>query len=99
MTTKMLDAQWSADPTQPGRIAAGEAIAIDVRVAFWRVPGGDSEVMRLVKETEALCVAAPVMAKALLGIIACAHADGETICARCLRDARSALALAGIEFP
>lgn len=39
------------------------------------------------------------MARALLGIIACAHADGETICARCLKDARAALAKAGVHIP
>jgi hypothetical protein len=72
MTTSMLDAQWTADPTQPGRIAAGEAIQIDVTVAYTRVPGDEvgpgrlSKAMRLVKETEALVLAAPAMAKALL---------------------------------
>lgn len=66
MTTSILDAQWTADPTQPGRIVAGEAVTIEVRVAFWRVVGGASEEARLVKETEALVVAAPAMAKALL---------------------------------
>lgn len=78
MTTKMLDAQWMPDPTQPGRIAAGEAITIDVRVAFWRVPGGYSEEMRLVKETEALVVAAPAMAKALGGTNGLGHSPSRT---------------------
>ena len=64
--TRMLDQKFTADPLQPGRISIGDAITVDVRVAFWRVPGGDAEAMRLVKEAEALVVAAPDMAKALL---------------------------------
>lgn len=43
--------------------------------------------------------AAPDMARALLGIIACSHADGGIICVRCLKDARAALIKAGVPIP
>lgn len=54
---------------------------------------------RFLKARTALVASAPDMARALLGIISCAHADGETICARCLKDARAALTKAGVTFP
>lgn len=64
--TTMMDQKWEADPNQPGRVVAGDAITIQVKVDFWRVSGGPDAEMRLVRETEALCLAAPNMAKALL---------------------------------
>jgi hypothetical protein len=109
MTTSMLDAQWAADPTQPGRIAAGEAITIDVRIAFWRVVGGPTEEMRLVKETEALVVAAPAMAKLLRRVAGlacpavtrygrlCQEATPGNDCAVC--EARRVLTVAGVPLP
>lgn len=70
-------------PTRVGAQASG--------VICGGVPQADDKaaVMRLI-------AAAPDMARALLGIIACSHADGETICARCLKDAHAVLTKAGV---
>lgn len=71
MTTRMLNQKWTADPTQPGRISAGDAVQIAIAVDYAAIPhsevGADrlTSALRLVKETEALVVAAPAMAKAL----------------------------------
>lgn len=117
MTTKMLDAEWAANPTKPGRIAAGEAVQIDVTVDYAKVPHSETgpsrleQAMRLVKETEALVVAAPAMARALLrhveGCFIC-HGTGrsneavpppelvrDATCRSCADD-RAVLALAGV---
>jgi hypothetical protein len=66
MAQRMIDVGWRADPSQPGRIHAGEAVTVEVRIAPWRVDGGDAEAAHLGVETERLCLAAPTMAKALL---------------------------------
>lgn len=98
MTTSMLDAQWITDPAQPGRIAAGEAINIDVTANYSRVPGDDdgpdrlSTALRLVKETEALVLAAPAMAKALTAL-----RERLTEAGRALPTARTAEELASMD--
>lgn len=94
MSTKILDEQWTAVPAHPGRIAVGDAIDVQVRVAIWRVPGGDAEAMRLVKETGALCLAAPAMAKALLLALATADFPGHAEAT-----IRKALIAAMVEIP
>jgi hypothetical protein len=120
MTTKMLDAQWTADPTQPGRISAGDAIQIAVTVDYGKAPHSEAgpdrltKAMRLVKETEALCVAAPVMAKMLLRALgrtghteSCARlavamgSRGERprICSDDCAEIRVTLTMAGVSIP
>jgi len=95
VSTKMLDAEWAREPIQPGRIAAGDAITIDVRVAFWRVPGGDSEAMRLVVEAESLCLAAPDMARELLSAVQ-SFRRGNRITEADIRGMEKVLAKAGL---
>lgn len=113
MSTKILDEPWTADPAHPGRIAVGDAIDMQVRVAIWRVPGGDAEAQRLVEETEALCLAAPAMANALL-LNGCRNpADPEgsawhthdcweskrASCTEACKATVAALSAAGVEIP
>jgi hypothetical protein len=113
MTTKMLDERWSAEPTQPGRIACGNAIKIDV-YSVGTFGRGAVDSARLVKETEALCVAAPVMAKMLLRALgrtghteSCARlavamgSRGERprICSDDCAEIRVTLTMAGVSIP
>lgn len=113
MTTKMLEEQWTAVPARLGQIDVGDAVTIDVRVAFWRVPGGEPEAVRLVREATALCLAAPAMAKALLltgcrDPVAPEHSAWHThdcwenkraSCSEACKATVAALSAAGVEIP
>jgi hypothetical protein len=64
--SKPYEQEWKKDEHQAGRIHATEGITLEVRVAFWRIPGGDTEALRQAQDVEALALAAPDMARALL---------------------------------
>lgn len=64
---KPWEQTWKDDGV--GRIQATDAITLEVKVAFWRVPGGDAEAARQADEVRKLALAAPAMARALHALL------------------------------
>lgn len=63
---KPWEQEWADDGV--GRIKATDAITLEVRVAFWMVPGGDAEAARQADEVRKFAKAAPDMARALMAL-------------------------------
>lgn len=103
MSTKPWEQEWTDDGV--GRIKASDAITLEVKVAFWMVPGGDAEAARQADEVRKVAKAAPDMARALMRHLdGCANTGSRTrgcdeieakhLCRAC--EAKSALRKAGV---
>lgn len=58
--------EWKKDEHRAGVIHATDAITLEIRVAFWRIPGGGGVGLEQALNIEALALAVPDMAQALL---------------------------------
>jgi len=58
--------EWERDEHRAGVIHATDAITVEIKVAFWRIPGGDAVALEQAEKVEALAIAAPDTTRALL---------------------------------
>jgi hypothetical protein len=94
---KPHEQEWTKDEHQMGRIRCTDTVTLDIRVATFRHPGGDSAALSEAAAVVDLALAAPDMARALMAFVENAkESDLRFVAAGPLSLAYDALRKAGV---